>query len=241
MYELPVIPEPAKYNHSFSSLKTFADICEYRYALEKVRKWEGGVDAQRGTQIHEALDAWASAGFAESELQKLLATPGPLSSQELEGWLRRVQPATAGLAVVRNEFWVRAELPGCAHPLVGKVDLHAKDEDGDLLVDWKSVNSMGKKLTQGECDRSLQGRIYAAVTGIRRFRFVYFTSNHDAEIVQSEYSDAQLDEAWKYVAHTCKHIEDSWRDQRWRRAFPGGLCSKTWCSSFETCYGSGDS
>jgi hypothetical protein len=230
--------EPAKYNHSFSSIKTFVEICELRYAHEKLAPWEDTDASRRGNQIHTALEHWAKLGLRDAAYQTVLCTPGILPYADLQSWLDRVKGFAQCLAPVESEFWIRTPLEGCARPLVGKVDLRAVHADyGEMLIDWKSVNSMRKKLTQTECDRSLQGRIYCKVTGVRRIGFVYFTENHEAELVTSEYSDKDLAEAWEFVCHTCRQIENRWKTGHWRKAFPGGLCSETWCPVFATCYG----
>jgi len=233
--------EPKRYNHSFSSIKTFAEICELRYAYEKLTPWEDTDASRRGNQIHSALELWGNYGFPSAtshSYDEVLDTPGILSRNELEGWLSRVHTIAEKLVPREREFWIRTPLDGCARPLVGKVDLRAHHEDyGEMLIDWKSVNNMRKKLTQTECDRSLQGRIYCKVTGIRRIGFVYFTENHEAELVTSEYTDKDLAEAWEFVCHTCRQIENRWKTGHWRKAFPGGLCSETWCPMFATCYG----
>lgn len=236
MADLPVIEEPAKWNHSFSSIKTFLD-CEFKYAVEKVAPWEDNEHSLRGRHIHDALEYWADLGFDPESYPSVLQVPGALSEKELQGWLDNVKEFAEGLIPLRQEFWIQQKLAGCRQKLVGKVDLQAQDADGEFLLDWKSVTSLHKKLTQTECDRSLQGRIYSGATGVRRFKFAYFTPNHRVEIVESEYTDRDIAEATEFVEHTCQQIERRWETQHWRKAFPGGLCDPRWCSSFATCYG----
>ncbi len=239
--------EPPKWNHSFSSINTFTTICEERYAREKLRPWTDTPDSLRGNQIHDALEAWGMAGFDSTVYEEVVHDFADennerhvLSREVLAQWMDRVRPVAESLHPKQTEFWIRKELDGCTQKLVGKVDLEAYNgPDGveePTIVDWKSVKTMRKKLTQTECDRSLQGLIYSWATGIRRVAFVYFTPNHDAEYVLSEYTDAQIQNAKRYVEHTARQIESRWKTGAWRRAFPGGLCSEKWCPAFNDCY-----
>jgi hypothetical protein len=259
IYELPTIPRPTKKSHSFSALNTFATICERRYALERNRPWTDTPATLRGTQVHEALE-WVAKHFDASldiETQLTIAAdefhdasegsqaclercgqPWPLKRDILLKWLLNTVPAWRRLTPLECEFWVRRQIPGCAWPLNGKVDLNCKLDGLPTILDWKSTANMRKVLTQYECDRSLQGRIYSWCTGIRRVAFAYFSQYQEVEIVTSTYSEEDIDEVALWVAVTAKAVEDRWNTGSWTLAQPTcGLCSKLWCPEWEECVG----
>lgn len=240
------IPEPARWNHSFSSLHTFTDICELRYAYQKTQPFEDTPASRRGSQIHDALDWWAKTGFNPDAYDDMVriygeAEEGILTPQELGTWTDNVRELAQQLKPARSEFWIRHRLPGCERPLVGKVDLLANNGpdgvDEPTIVDWKSVTSMSKKPTDYEAGRSVQLMIYCMVVGVRRAALVYFTPNHTAEYVLVQFDADTLKRAARYAAHNCAAIEHRWKNGGWRKALPGGLCSQRWCPLYKKCYG----
>lgn len=239
MIELPVLEPPEKWSHSYSSINTFANICEYRYAAEKLTPFSANDNTRRGNQIHDFLEKWGALGFDPDRYEELLVD-GFLPADELQRWTDRARPIVEQLRPVWTERWLRTDLEGCERGLVGKADLLSDNgpdgKDEPCLVDYKTVNSFRKVMTQVECDRSLQGRIYAFVTGVRRVAFIYLNPHHEATYVLSEYSQKQLDQTREFVEHTAQQIERRWETGHWRKCHPGGLCSPDWCSLFSTCY-----
>lgn len=263
MIELPTIEKPARWppNHSFSSLKTFSEICERRYALDRHLPWTDTPNTLRGSQIHDALE-WISnhlfTGAVEDSVDEVyaaairaFAAPAPegarrervLDADALAEWLNRTRSVWDIFTPCEAEYWIRKTIPGAEWPLVGKVDLRAdmlvRDaSEAQVIVDWKSVNNMSRVPTEREFYHSLQPRTYSWATGIRRVAFVFFSQHHDAQIVQATFDDADI--AWTelWLSETARALERRWEHGGWRLAPLGhGLCSERWCPHWEKCRG----
>lgn len=259
MITLPEIPMCKKRSHSFSALNTFATICERRYALERNRPWTDSPASLRGSQIHAALE-WAAKhydpkldheglliraadefhdGCPESvESFSKCGMAWPLKRDVLLQWLMNTVNLWPRITPKRTEFWIKKSIPGCEWPLYGKVDLDCGFDGLQTVWDWKSTANMNKVLSQYECDRSLQGRIYSWATGIRRVAFAYFSQYHEAQVVTSTYSEEDIAEVELWLSVTGQAVEGRWKSGLWALAEPTcGLCSETWCPDWKECVG----
>ena len=257
--KLPTIPKTRKRTHSFSALNTFAMICERRYALDRNMPWIDNVNTLRGSQIH-AAEEWVGIHYDPTlDIETLLIQAAthyddkcpeslackdktgmlwPLDRATLTKWLLRTCDAWRDLEPLETEFWIRGEIPGCEWPIVGKVDLRAKYKGLETVWDWKSTNNMGKILTPYQASRSIQGRIYSWLTGIRHVAFAFFSQYHDAEVVEVIYTEADIDEIALWVGEEARACEQRWETGGWALAQPTcGLCSEQWCTHWKECVG----
>jgi hypothetical protein len=250
--------EPHKYNHSATAIKTFLEICQRRYASEKLSPWTGSVDAARGDMIHAALEQAGRRAMTHNgsmivgDLPQIYCADNepearrakdpcrwPLNTYEMTQWLTNAIDGSQDLRFTAVEDWYKAPVPGCVHPLLAKIDgvcSQGPNGLGECIIDYKSVKTMGKRMSPYEVKQSIQGKVYSWLTGIRSVAFGFFTSNHPIEWVSHTYTEQDIADFERFLIHTCKLIEARWKDQTWSTCQPGGLCSAKWCSLYKECY-----
>lgn len=233
----PSAKRPRSQRHSFSRIRTFAE-CELRYAHEALAPWKDTPATRRGSTVHAAIE-WHLKGLGSLEDAAGQFASTELPEVELREWLRNVEWVFEHIEPLQLEFWAELQLPGCAWPLVGKVDVLSRGAPGvggECLIDWKTLSDMGR--IQYAYD-TLQGRVYALLTGVRQVAFVNFTRYHRARVTQCTYTAADLEITRLWLARQCATIEARWESGGWSLSGnPGrGLCSAKWCPVWAKCIG----
>lgn len=244
------VPYPKKrIRHSCSSLKTFATICELRYAKDRHLPWTDTPDTLRGSQIHNALEWVMNQRVKDpsARITDLLASAAerfcggpkePQTKAEMVCWLKHAEPAVRRYEPVECEVWYEKPLPGCKWPFVGKVDLKALEENRPTIVDWKSVKNQLKIPTEWQFFHLIQPSAYAWLTDCRRVAFEWFTPYHASVRTLAEYTDEDLARTEAWLARTCQAVEHRWEHGGWALADPGcGLCCEKWCPHWSECLG----
>lgn len=241
-FDLPEIVPQKKVNHSASAVGQFL-ICERRYASQKARPFQPTVHTVRGTVVHLGIEGLLAGKSLDEVLEGL---PKELDGfdvdlDEIRSYLEHMKPALDLVEPVKSEYWIRERLPGCERPFVGKVDLLSAccpdGSDRKCIIDWKSVRSMEKSLTEFEAKKSIQARAYTLLEGINDFAYMYFTPYHDVRVTHVHFSEEEMRHSEAFLARTCRAIENRWETQDFRTVLPGGLCSKAHCEEWHNCYG----
>ena len=237
---------------SFSAIDTFGR-CPRQYAEGIIRGRGPESKAMlRGTHLHACLEEAAKHKLDHDctwreAIDAILEAPpdGILSQPVLEDHLERVFPIVSQLepSLGGVELWFdvvgpAADLPEL--PICGKIDLisevalkvseqarpYASEED-PCLVDYKAISNERRIKASYEARRSMQFKIYALATGIRRAGFVYLTPKDECRAMFVELTEDDLRIAYRYLTMQLESMLSCWERFLWP-VRPRGSGPLTW-------------
>lgn len=226
--------------HSYSRTKTFARICERRYAYECFEPWAGNAATARGSAVHDALESVCAAmgeGIkAQEALDLVLAETERLPSnehitpEEVAHYLRRAGAVLEHVRPVKGlvEAWFELDLGG-ACPYIGKVDVissrrptfgfdrQANGSTEELCVlDWKTTSNPSRIRSPREAKTSIQLAGYCLAASellgepVRSAGFLYLLPEGPPQGVTVSFTEQEIGVAERWLRGTIGVIDKRW-------------------------------